>query len=59
MVDVHKELGIIPLIQVHDELDCSVKDENEGKKVKEVMENCVKLEVPSKVDINIGESWGE
>jgi len=59
MVDVHKELGIIPLIQVHDELDCSVKDENEGKKVKEVMETCVKLEVPSKVDINIGESWGE
>ena len=27
MVDVYEELGIIPLIQVHDELDCSVKDE--------------------------------
>jgi DNA polymerase I-like protein with 3'-5' exonuclease and polymerase domains len=59
MVDVFEKLGIIPHIQVHDELDCSVKDENEGKKVKEVMETCVELEVPSKVDINIGESWGE
>ena len=58
MVNVYDELGIIPHIQVHDELNCSVKDENEGKKVKEVMENCVKLEVPSKVDINVGESWG-
>jgi len=58
MVNVYDELGIIPHIQVHDELNCSVKDENEGKKVKEVMEDCVKLEVPSKVDINVGESWG-
>ena len=58
MVDVHKELGIIPLIQVHDELDCSVKDENQGKQIKEIMEICIELEVPSKVDTEISESWG-
>ena len=58
MVDVFEQLDIVPHIQVHDELNCSVRDENEGKKVKEVMETCVDLEVPSKVDINIGESWG-
>ena len=58
MVDVFEQLAIVPHIQVHDELNCSVRDENEGKKVKEVMETCVDLEVPSKVDINVGESWG-
>ena len=59
MVDVYEEMGIIPLIQVHDELDCSVKNEKQGKQIKEIMENCIELEVPSKVDINLGESWGE
>ena len=58
MVDVYEQLGIIPLIQVHDELDCSVKNEKEAEKVKEVMENCVELKVPSKVDIEVNETWG-
>ena len=58
MVDVYEELGIIPLIQVHDELDCSVRDEKQGKQIKEIMENCVELEVPSKVDTEMNESWG-
>ena len=59
MVDVYEQLNLVPHIQVHDELNCSVKDEAEGNKVKEIMETCVELEVPSKVDINVGESWGE
>ena len=59
MVDVYEQLGIIPLIQVHDELDCSIKNEKQANEVKEIMENCVKLEVPSKVDIEVGESWGK
>jgi len=58
MVDVYEEIGIVPLIQVHDELDCSVKDEKQGKQIKEVMENCIKLEVPSKVDTEMNKSWG-
>jgi len=58
MVDVYEQLGIIPLIQVHDELDCSVKNEKEANQVKEVMEDCVQLEVPSKVDIEFNETWG-
>ena len=59
MVEVYENLNVVPLIQVHDELDCSVKDEREAKQIKEVMETCVKLEVPSKVDIDLGESWGQ
>ena len=59
MVDGYEEMGFVPLIQVHDELDCSVKSEIEAQKIKKIMEHCVELEVPSKVDINLGESWGE
>ena len=58
MVDVYEELGVTPLIQVHDELDCSVKGEKEAKEIQRVMETCVELEVPSKADIDLGESWG-
>jgi DNA polymerase I-like protein with 3'-5' exonuclease and polymerase domains len=55
MIDLHKE-GIIPHIQVHDELDISVND-NENK-IKEIMENAVSLEVPNKVDYESGPNWG-
>jgi DNA polymerase I-like protein with 3'-5' exonuclease and polymerase domains len=58
MVDIYEQLGIVPLIQVHDELDCSVKNEKEVKDIKEIMETCVDLHVPSKVDTDMGESWG-
>jgi len=58
MVDIYEQLGIVPLIQVHDELDCSIKNEKEANQVKEVMEDCVQLEVPSKVDIEFNETWG-
>ena len=58
MVDIYEELGVVPLIQVHDELDCSVKSEIEAHKIKNIMETCVELEVPSKVDTDLGESWG-
>jgi DNA polymerase I-like protein with 3'-5' exonuclease and polymerase domains len=58
MVEVYEQLGITPLIQVHDELDCSVKNEKEGNQIKEIMETCVELKVPSKVDTSLGESWG-
>jgi len=57
MIEVHKA-GITPHIQVHDELNCSCKDEKDIKLIKDIMENCVELEVPSKVDPKIGGSWG-
>ena len=58
MIDVFKE-GITPLIQVHDELDISVYSEEQKQKVIEIMRDAVPLEVPSKVDCEIGPSWGE
>jgi len=57
MIDLHKE-GIIPHIQVHDELDISVKDDKEAKQIVQIMETSVELEVPNKVDYEAGSNWG-
>ena len=57
MVALHKE-GIVPMIQVHDELDISVQSEAQAKRIQEVMENCVEMKVPSVVDAEFGLSWG-
>jgi DNA polymerase I-like protein with 3'-5' exonuclease and polymerase domains len=58
MLDLYNE-GIIPLIQIHDELNISIKDEGEADKVIEIMQNAVNLEVPNKVDYETGKHWGE
>ena len=58
MVKLYRE-GILPMIQVHDELDISFSSEEEKKKIIEVMEHAIELRVPSKVDAEIGPSWGE
>ena len=59
MLDLYKELKIVPHLQVHDELDISHIDNPAIKWVTDIMENCVKLEVPLKVSIEKGRSWGE
>ena len=58
MLDLYKE-KITPLIQIHDELNISIKDKAESDKVIEIMENAVSLEVPNKVDYEKGKHWGE
>ena len=58
MLDLYKE-GIVAHIQIHDELDLSVESEDKAKKVVEIMENAVKLEVPNKVDYESGKNWGD
>jgi DNA polymerase I-like protein with 3'-5' exonuclease and polymerase domains len=58
MLDLYKE-GIIPHIQIHDELDISVVDDNQAKKIIKIMENAVPLEIPNKVDYESGETWGD
>ena len=56
MLDLYKE-GIIPHIQIHDELDISVKSDEEAKRIIEIMENAVSLAVPNKVDYESGKTW--
>ena len=57
MLDLYKE-GIVAHIQIHDELDISVESPKQAKKIVEIMENAVKLEIPNKVDYESGKNWG-
>ena len=57
MIELYKE-GIIPHIQVHDELDISVESPEHAEKIKNIMESAVSLEVPNKVDYESGPNWG-
>jgi len=50
------------LLQVHDELLFEVKDREVQKtaaRIKDIMENAIKLKVPVVVDVKVGENWGE
>jgi DNA polymerase I-like protein with 3'-5' exonuclease and polymerase domains len=58
MLDCFNLGETMPLLQVHDELCFSITSEEHGQRLKELMENCVKLEVPSRVDLEVGPSWG-
>ena len=57
MLELYKE-GIIPHIQVHDELDISVKSKKHAEKIINIMEDAVSLEIPNKVDYESGANWG-
>jgi DNA polymerase I-like protein with 3'-5' exonuclease and polymerase domains len=58
MVALHKA-GFHLLLQVHDEIALSVSSYGEAREAAEIMQNAVELEVPSKVDVEIGPSWGK
>ena len=58
MLELYKE-GIVAHIQVHDELDISVEDDKKAKRIVEIMESAVELEIPNKVDYEKGSNWGD
>jgi DNA polymerase I-like protein with 3'-5' exonuclease and polymerase domains len=49
---------IIPLLQMHDELDFSFGSQDQARKAKSIMINVVKLRVPVRVDDEFGKRWG-
>jgi len=57
MVDLYKK-GIVPHIQIHDELCVSIKDQETRTTVQETMEQAIKLEINNKVDCEHGPNWG-
>ena len=46
-------------LQIHDEIALSVDDREQGEALGKLMCECIDLNVPSKVDVEIGPSWGE
>jgi DNA polymerase I-like protein with 3'-5' exonuclease and polymerase domains len=53
------EAGEPMQLQVHDEIDLSVRDQQHAESIGDIMRNCVPLLVPSKVDVKVGANWGE
>lgn len=67
MVQAHKdkplkELDARLILQVHDELIIEAPQANiepAGARLKEIMQNVAKLDVPLKVDMGVGKNWAE
>ena len=53
------ENGIIPHIQIHDEVAISVESDVHAEEIIKIMEAAVELAVPNKVDYEKGANWGE
>jgi DNA polymerase I-like protein with 3'-5' exonuclease and polymerase domains len=53
------ENGIIPHIQIHDEVDISVESPEKAEQIISIMEEAVELKVPNKVDYEQGDNWGD
>ena len=51
--------GIVPLLQMHDALECSVTTREQGELVARLGCEAVQLEVPMRVDLKFGKSWGD
>jgi DNA polymerase I-like protein with 3'-5' exonuclease and polymerase domains len=51
--------GIIPLLQMHDCLDCSVSSRAQAELVARLGCEAVQLDVPMRVDLKYGRSWGD
>lgn len=58
MVALYKS-GIIPHIQIHDEVDISVESDKKAEQIVQIMEEAVVLQVPNKVDYEAGDNWGD
>ena len=58
MVALYKK-GIIPHIQIHDEVDISVESDKKAEQIVQIMEEAVVLQVPNKVDYESGVNWGD
>ncbi|PZC48504.1 MAG: DNA polymerase-1 [Chloroflexi bacterium] len=57
MADCTKN-GYLPMLTVHDELCFSIETDRQVGEIKELMEKCVEMRVPSKIDVGIGADWG-
>ena len=51
--------GIVPLLQLHDSLECSVTTRKQGERVAQLGCEAVQLEVPMRVKLKFGKSWGD
>jgi DNA polymerase-1 len=53
------DAGIMPILQMHDELAFSSSDPKIEKRVVEIMATAIKTNVPFQIDAEWGPTWGE
>ncbi len=58
MLDCYNE-GLTPMLTVHDELCFNIESQEQAAKIKDIMETGIPLKVPSKIDVDIKDDWGE
>jgi DNA polymerase I-like protein with 3'-5' exonuclease and polymerase domains len=58
MVNLYAK-GEVPHLTIHDELDFSIRDLDHARMIRDELLNCVNLQVPLKVDCELGPNWGE
>jgi len=58
MLDCYNE-GLTPMLTVHDELCFNIENQEQTDKIKEIMETGIALKVPSKIDVDIQNDWGD
>ena len=58
MVDCF-ESGINPMLQLHDEICFNVETDAQASQIKEIMENGIRLAVPTVVDQDLQSNWGD
>jgi len=51
--------GHTPMLTVHDELCFNIDGTEQAEQIKNIMETGVELKVPSKIDVDIQDDWGE
>jgi DNA polymerase I-like protein with 3'-5' exonuclease and polymerase domains len=51
--------GIVPLLQMHDALDCSVSSPEQAERVAQLGREAVSLAVPMQVDLKFGRNWAD
>jgi DNA polymerase I-like protein with 3'-5' exonuclease and polymerase domains len=56
--DMYKA-GILPHGTVHDEIDISASDPKIVAQAKEIMETCMPLNIPIRIDVSSGYTWGD
>lgn len=57
MIACHRE-GILPLIQMHDELGFSANSARDGEMAAEIMRTAVPTKIPFLIDVEYGKTWG-
>jgi DNA polymerase I-like protein with 3'-5' exonuclease and polymerase domains len=51
--------GVVPMLTLHDELDFNIENPNAVSLISRIMTDTVPLNVPTKIDVELGPTWGE